>query len=143
MSRLGSRTTRAMLIVVLFAVGVAIWATRPLHESLHVGTDWSPTLLVPPQGQHEKYVDVECNNLFASSPGPATPLPPLTPQPPDKPPLAYPREPCVFVHSDARRTFAIDVVVVVAALGGLAFLKRRSHRAHLTEEIGALEREPA
>ena len=64
MSRLGSRTTRATLVVLLFALAVGIWATRPLHESLHVGTDWTPTLLVPPQGAKEVQVEVECNNLL-------------------------------------------------------------------------------
>ena len=128
MSRL-SMTTRVTLIVLLFAVVVGIWATRPLHESLHVGTDWTPTLLVPPQGAKEVHIRVECNSLLSSSPRSDEPLPELTPQPPDKPPLAYPREPCVFVHSDARRTFAIDILVVVAALAMLAYLGRRSHRA--------------
>jgi hypothetical protein len=134
---------RATLVVLIFAVAVGIWATRPLHETLHVGTDWTPTLLVPPQAAKEAYVDVECNNLFASSPHSDTPLPPLTPQPADKPPLAYPREPCVFVHGDARRAFAIDMFVVIVALAALAYLKRRSHRAHLAPEAGTLERELA
>jgi hypothetical protein len=134
---------RATLVVLIFALAVGIWATRPLHETLHVGTDWTPTLLVPPQAAKEAYVDVECNNLFASSPHSDTPLPPLTPQPADKPPLAYPREPCVFVHGDARRAFAIDMFVVVVALAALAYLKRRSHRAHLTPEAGTLEHELA
>jgi hypothetical protein len=100
-------------------------------------------LLVPPQAAKEVHVDVECNNLFASSPHSDTPLPPLTPQPADKPPLAYPREPCVFVHGDARRAFAIDMFVVVVALAALAYLRRRSNRAHLTPEAGTLEHELA
>ena len=132
MSRLGSRTTRATLVVVIFALAVGIWSTRPLHESFHVGTDWTPTLLSPPQAAKEVHVEVECNNLFAASPRSDTPLPALTPQPADKPPLAYPREPCAFVHGDARRAFAIDVLVVVVALGALAMLRRRSHRTRLT-----------
>jgi hypothetical protein len=141
MSRL-SRTTRATLVVVIFALAVGIWATRPLHESLHVGTDWTPTLLVPPQAAKEVHIEVECNNLFASSPGPDS-LPPLTPQPADKPALAYPRQPCVFVHGDARRAFAIDVFVVLAALAGLAYLRRRSHRTAATPATVVLEHEPA
>jgi di/tricarboxylate transporter len=141
MSRLGSRTTRAILIVVIFALAVGVWSTRPLHESLHVGTDWTPTLLVPPQAAKEVHVKVECNNLYASSPQSDTPLPALTPQPADKPPLAYPREPCVFVHGDARRAFAIDILVVVAALAALAYLKRRAHRIHATPQTGTLEHE--
>ena len=131
MSRLGSRTTRATLAVLLFALAIGIWATRPLHESLHVGTDYTPTLLVPPQGAKEVQVDVECNSLLSSSPRSDTPLPALTPQPPDKPPLAYPREPCVFVHSDARRAFAIDIFVIAVALGSLAYIRRRSRHSHL------------
>jgi hypothetical protein len=141
MSRL-SRTTRATLVVVLFALAVGIWSTRPLHESLHVGTDYTPTLLVPPQAAKDVHIEVECNNLYASSPGPDS-LPPLTPQPADKPPLAYPREPCVFVHGDARRAFAIDVLVVLAALAGLALLRRRSHRTDEAAETVVLEGEPA
>ncbi len=142
MSRL-SRTTRATLVVVIFALAVGIWSTRPLHESLHVGTDWTPTLLTPPQPAKEVQIHVQCNNLFASSPGPDSPLAPLTPQPADKPPLAYPREPCVFVHGDARRAFAIDVFVVLAALAGLAFLRRRSHRTLETPAAVVLEHELA
>jgi hypothetical protein len=143
MSRLGNGTTRATLLVVLFAIAVGIWATRPLHESMHVGTDWTPTLLVPPQDAKEVQVEIECNSLLASSPRPDTPLPVLTPQPAGKPPLAYPREPCVFVHSDARRAFAIDVIVVLAALGTLVYLRRRSHRTSETERAGTLEHELA
>lgn len=141
MSRLGSGRTRAALLVVIFAVAVGIWATRPLHETLDVGTDWNPTLLVPPQGAKDVRVDIECNSLLDSSPRPDTPLPPLTPQPADKPPLAYPREPCVFVHSDARRAFGIDVLVVIAALGTLTYLGRRSRRAHETEATGTVDHE--
>ena len=135
MSRLASRTTRATLAVLLFAVAVGIWATRPLHETLQVGTDWTPTLLVPPQAQQEVLVEVDCNNLFSSSPRSDEPLPPLTPQPADKPPLAYPREPCVFVHGDARRAFAIDVIVVLVALGALAYVRRRSRHALPTSDV--------
>jgi hypothetical protein len=143
MSRLGSSTTRATLVVVIFALVVGIWATRPLNESLHVGTDWTPTLLVPPEGAREVQVEIQCNSLLDSSPGPDGPLPALTPQPSDKPPLAYPRQPCVFVHEDARRAFAIDILVVVLALGTLGYIRRRSHRAHSNQESGALERQPA
>jgi hypothetical protein len=143
MSRLGSSTTRATLVVVIFALVVGIWATRPLNESLHVGTDWTPTLLVPPEGAREVQVEVQCNSLLESSPGPDGPLPALTPQPSDKPPLAYPRQPCVFVHEDARRAFAIDILVVVVALATLAYIKRRSRRAHSTEGSGPLEHQPA
>jgi hypothetical protein len=143
MSRLGSRTMRATLVISIFALAVGVWATRPLHESLHVGTDWTPTLLVPPQGAKEVHVEVECNNLLASSPRSDAPLPALTPQPADKPPLAYPREPCVFVHSDARRAFAIDVLVVVVALATLAYLRRRSHRTRVVPRAGTLEHELA
>jgi len=131
------------LVVVIFALAVGVWSTRPLHESLHVGTDWTPTLLTPPQAAKEVHLDIECNNLYASSPGPDPPLAPHTPQPVDRPPLAYPRKPCVFVHSDARRAFAIDVLVVVAALAALAYLRRRSHRTHATQGTVALEHELA
>ncbi len=88
-------------------------------------------------------MEVECNNLLASSPRSDAPLPELTPQPAGKPPLAYPREPCVFVHGDARRAFAIDILVVVVALAALAYLRRRSHHTQLTPEPGTLERELA
>src|SRR5262245_2036069 len=130
MSRLRHGSTRATLVVLLFALAVGIWATRPLHESLPVGTDWTPTLLDPPQAATEVHVVVECNSLLSASPLSDTPLPVLPPQPPDKPPLAFPREPCVFVHADARRAFAIDILVVVLALGMFAYFSRRSRRAH-------------
>ena len=134
---------RATLVILIFALAVGVWATRPLHESLHVGTDWTPTLLVPPQGAKEVHVEVECNNLLASSPRSDAPLPALTPQPADKPPLAYPREPCVFVHSDARRAFAIDVLVVAVALLTLAYLRRISHRTRIVSGAGTLEHDLA
>jgi len=139
MAFLADRTTRVTLIVVIFALAIGVWATRPLHESLHVGTDWTPTLLVPPQGAKEVHIEVECNSLLSSTPRSDAPLPALTPQPADKPPLAYPREPCVFVHGDARRAFAIDVLVIVAALGTLAFVRRRAHRTHAATETASLE----
>jgi hypothetical protein len=134
---------RATLVILIFALAVGIWATRPLHESLHAGTDWTPTLLAPPQAAKEVQVQVECNSLLASSPRPDAPLPALTPQPADKPPLAYPREPCVFVHDDARRVFAIDVLVVVVAFATLAYLRRRSHRTRVVPRAGAFEHELA
>jgi len=135
MSRLRSRTTRATLVVLLFALAVGVWATRPLHETMYVGTDWTPTTLVPPQGTKEVHVRVECNNLLSSSAQSDNAVPALTPQPPDKPPLAYPREPCVFVHSDARRAFAIDIFVIVLALGLLAYASRRSRDAVHSSEL--------
>ncbi len=70
---------------------------------------------------------MECNSLLSSTARPDEPLPTLTPQPTDKPPLAYRRPPCEFVHSDARRTFAIDVLAIVIAIGvlAIAFKRRR------------------
>jgi len=134
---------RAALLVLFFALAVGIWATRPLHETLYVGTDWTPTLLVPPEGTKEVHVRVECNNLLASSPqSDSTPIPVLTPQPPDKPPLAYPRQPCVFVHGDARRTFAIDLVVIVAAVVLLTYARRRRLR-HIRDSSQELQPELA
>jgi hypothetical protein len=117
----------ATVVLAVFSLALAVWAIRPLHESMYVGTDWTPTLLVPPEPSQDVYQEVTCNSLLSDA-GPHGALPSLTPQPADKPPLAYPREPCTFVHSDARKTFAIDVVLVLAAFGTLAYLARRNVR---------------
>ncbi len=117
----------AVSVVIAFAALIGWWAVRPLTDSVAVGTDWTPTLLDPPQGQQEIRQEVECNSLLSSTARPDEPLPTLTPQPTDKPPLAYRRPPCEFVHSDARRTFAIDVLAIVIAIGvlAIAFKRRR------------------
>ena len=108
-----SRLQRALVIVLAYAVVIGIWAARPLSESIAVGTDWTPTLLDPPQGSKEVRQEVSCNSLLSSSARPDEPLPTLTPQPADKPPLAFHRVPCEFVRSDARKTFVIDIVAAV------------------------------
>jgi hypothetical protein len=112
-------------ILVIFVLAVGVWSVMPLHESLNVGTDVTPTLEDPPGSPQQVTQVVECNNLWASSPGPDNPLPELTPQPPGVQPLGYPREPCVFIHGDARRALAIDVLVVVLAVIGLGYVVKR------------------
>jgi hypothetical protein len=123
-----SRLQRVLLIVVAYAVVIGIWAVRPLSESIAVGTDWTPTLLDPPQGSKEVRQEVSCNSLLSTSARPDEPLPALTPQPPDKPPLAYHRVPCEFAQSDARKTFVIDVVAIGVALGLIAWIVSRRRK---------------
>ena len=101
-----------------------------------------PTLLVPPTSGRKRFMWRSSATVLCSSSPRSAPLPELTPQPAGKPPLTYPREPCVFVHGDARRALAIDMLVVIAALATLAYLRRRSHRARVTP-TGVLEPEPA
>ena len=120
-----SRLQIAFLVVILYAIVIGIWAVRPLSESLDVGTDWTPTLLDPPQGSREVRQEVSCNSLLSGSPRSDEPLPELAVQPADKPPLAFARVPCQFVHSDARRAFVIDIVAIAAAVGLLVWLSRR------------------
>lgn len=108
--------------VALWYVAVLIWAFQPLTETMRVGIDYTAT---PPKALS---VTVECNSLFSSSVRSEDP-PVLTPQPEGQPELGYPREPCEFVHADARRAFVIDtVVVVLAAIGLLGYRWRRRRR---------------
>src|SRR5262245_33136161 len=122
----------AVLAVLIFAIAVGVWAVRPLHDRVKVGTDYNPTLLDPPRSAQVVYVDVKCGNVFASPARPDTPLPSLAPQPEGQAPLGYSREPCAFVQRDARRAFAIDVLVILAAISCLTYVILR--RARRSEE---------
>jgi hypothetical protein len=109
-------------IVILWYLSVVIWATRPLHEVLMVGTDYTATT---PQ---QVVVEVECASPFSNA-GVTGDLPQLTPQPADRQPLGFPREPCRFVHSDARMVLLLDTAVLALVLGILAYLWRRAAKA--------------
>lgn len=112
-------------LIVHFALVVGLWAVRPLEDSIPVGMDWSPTVQDPPAPQRLVSQDVECNSLFDSSPRPDEPLPVLTPQPEDRAALAFQREPCELVHSQARIVFGLDLIFTIAALTGIVWAGRR------------------
>lgn len=118
--------TIVFAIVALWAIGLTVWAVRPLSDSVPVGIDHN---LAPPR---EVSQDVDCNSLFSSSARPDEPLPALPVQPALQPPvqpLAYQRTPCALVHDQARVLFAINVVMALAAaIGGVALLTRRRGR---------------
>ena len=108
------------LLLTAWFVVVAIWAVRPQSDAVPVGTDYtlSPPRLVS--------VDVQCNSLFDSTPGPDEPLPTLTPQVAPNPQLAFQRTPCELVHTNARIVLAIDVAFYLLVMGaGIAVLARR------------------
>lgn len=105
----------ALGVVGLWYLVVLIWAFQPLSETLQVGLDVTAT----PPSQHS--VTVQCNSAFASTIR-SEELPVLPPQPEGQQPLAFPREPCQFVRSDARRALVIDTVVLVVAAAGLIWI---------------------
>ena len=107
---------------------VGVWATRPLHDSIPVGMDYSPTLASPPEPARLLSVDVTCNALFSSSPSGDEPLPELTAQPEGFPALAFQREPCALVHRNARVLFVVNVLAVVATLTVIGLVARRLRR---------------
>ncbi len=127
-----SRKRLGLAAIAVLAYGlilVVAWASRPIEDSVPVGMDWSPTVLVPPKPQQLVSQRVECNNVFAGDPRPDEPLPTLTEQPKDRPALAFQREPCKLAHADAQRNLVINSIVLIAALAALGFLARRSRRA--------------
>ncbi len=119
----------AVAVVAYALILVGVWASRPLHDSVPVGTDWTPTLLAPPAPQQLVSQRVTCNTLFSGDPRPDEPLPTLTDQPKGRPELAFQREPCALVHSDAQRNFAINMIAVVGLLGVIGFAARAAKRA--------------
>jgi hypothetical protein len=130
MTLLRKRLGLAAIAVLAYGlILVVVWASRPIEDSVPVGIDWSPTVLVPPGPQQPVSQRVVCNTLFAGRPRPDEPLPTLTEQPKDRPELAFQREPCKLPYADARRNFAINVIAVIAALASLGFLARRWRRA--------------
>jgi len=124
----------AAAVVLYFVVLMAVWAFQPLDDSVPVGVDWTPTTAAPPKPQREVSQAVQCNTLFDDEPR-DEPLPELTPQPEGRPPLGYQREPCVLVHSDARRNMAINTVGVLAVLGALGFLAVRARPAGFSRHL--------
>ena len=119
----------AVAISVYFVLLLAVWATRPLHDSVPVGIDRTPTTAVPPKPEQALSQRVECNSLFAQDSRPDESLPALRPQPKGQPALAYQRGPCTLVHSQARLLLAINSLVVVALMALLVFLAVRSRRS--------------
>lgn len=116
----------AVAVVAAYVVLVLAWGVRPLQDSVPVGVDRSPTLLVPPQAERRVSQDVACNTLFASAPRGDEPLPALTPQPPGQPALEFQREPCELVHSQARVLMAANTAVaLLLAAGAVTIAVRR------------------
>jgi hypothetical protein len=103
---------RAILIIaggvtLWFAVTMAVWALRPLHDNVPVGVDYTA------QPARQTYQSVECNDVLSSSARDGSPLPALKQQPTTAPPLAYQRVPCAELHREARFVLWFDVAVVV------------------------------
>jgi hypothetical protein len=129
MSRLSKRLVYALIALVVYAaLLVGLWAARPLHDSVPVGIDYSPTVLTPPGPQRLVSQEVECNTLFDSAARDDAPLPELTAQPKGRPDLAYQRTPCALVHRDARLLFGLDLLAVAAAIAVVALVWRRVRR---------------
>lgn len=127
----------AAAVLFYFVVLIMVWAVRPLDDSVPVGTDWAPTIAVPPEPQRLVSQPVDCNTLFDDHPR-STPLPQLTPQPADRAALAFQREPCELVHANARRLLAINTVVVIVALAVLTWLAMRTRRPDADATASAL-----
>ncbi len=118
----------ACAVVAYAVVLTGVWAARPLHDSIPVGMDWSPTVQTPPKGQRLVSQEVECNTLFANQARPDDALATLTAQPEGYSALEFQREPCTLVHSNARILFAVNVVAVAGLLALIALVAARSRR---------------
>ncbi len=102
-----------------------LWAVQPLSDAVPIGTDWSPTVLVPPKAQKQVSQAVDCNTLFAGSARDSSPLPGLNPQPQGRDALTYSRGACSAVQRDARIVFGLNTLFVLVALTGLILVTRR------------------
>jgi hypothetical protein len=131
-------------VLTLFAVGVLAWylvvlftwATRPLHDTVPIGIDYTAT------SPRMAYQEVRCNTLFGSSPLDGEPPAlrvqmtngvPATATSPAAPPgpldsahqFAYQRPPCGLVQHDARIVFVIDTLGALLLGGGALFMAAR------------------
>jgi len=127
---MSSRVRRPVLIaaaalIVWYVVVLLLWAVPPLSDSIPVGLDRSPTMLVPPGNAKQISQTVECNSLFSDSARDPGPLPTLPEQPTSFAPLEYPRPACTAVQRDARIVFGLNTVFVLIGLVGLAAVNRR------------------
>ena len=98
----------AWFLCVLF-----LWALRPLSDSVPVGINDKNVWVSQ---------TVPCNTLFESDARDNAPLPTVTK------PLAYQREACTLVHSQARQVFLIDAVATMLVLGAVGFIMMRARR---------------
>ncbi|CAB4869408.1 unannotated protein [freshwater metagenome] len=103
----------AGVVVAWFLCVLFFWALRPLHDVVPVG--------ISADGVHVSQ-SVTCNTLFQGSARDNTPLPTIVK------PLAYPRQPCELVHTQAQQVFVVDVLGALLVLGGLAFVVVRARR---------------
>ncbi len=107
-------------IFVWFLCVLFFWALRPLHDAIPVGIDkkgiWTSQA-------------VECNSLFHSDARDDSPLPTVSK------PLAYTREACTLVHTQARQVFVFDIFVTMLVLGAAGFSMLRSRRLDRTPTV--------
>lgn len=127
---MSSRVRRPVLIAAVALIGwyvivLLLWAVQPLSDSIPVGVDRSPTILVPAKPEKQISKTVECNSLFAGSARDAGPLPELPVQPDKYPALEYPRAACSAVQRDARIVFGLNTAFVLVGLAGLVIVSRR------------------
>ncbi|MCB1001979.1 MAG: hypothetical protein KDB40_21985 [Acidimicrobiales bacterium] len=129
MSNSRKRLGYVVIGVVVYAVALTVfWAARPLVDDVPVGMDWTPTVQDPPKAQRLVSQEVACSTLFAADARPDEPLPVLVEQPEGRDPLDFQREPCELVQRDARILFGLNVVAVLALLGGAVAVRRRLPR---------------
>ena len=115
----------AVALIAWYVIVLLLWAVQPLSDSIPVGVDRSPTLLVPPKPQKQISKTVDCNTLFASSAHDGSALPALPVQPERYAPLEYLRAACTAVQRDARIVFGLNTLFVLVGLAGLVLVNRR------------------
>ncbi len=129
MSRVRAAPAVAVSVTVWFLIVLLLWAVRPLSGMVQAGIDYT---VEPPRAVS---VRVHCNSLFADEPGTGGSLPEFPPQPDGRAALAVPVEPCAIIHADARRAFAVDTIVLILVLGGVAAYFARGKRATLAPSV--------
>jgi hypothetical protein len=117
-------------VLLWYVCTLLFWALQPLSDTVPVGVDYNVA------ERRRVSITVECNTVFSGDARDGSPLPALAPQPGTAPPLAFPRDPCVRVHSQARRLLVFDTAVAAVLLGAAVALWRRGRSRGAEIPIG-------
>lgn len=117
-------------VLVWFALVVGVWAIRPLSDTVPVGVNADRVPVTQ---------KIRCHTLFESSARDDTALPTLplspVPLPRDVRELAYTRSACGEVHRQAQIIFAVNTLLTIVALAGIAVVALRGRRHDQAEQL--------
>lgn len=120
-------------VVVILMAAIAVWFGAVVLWASQPATVSTPVFVPPPasasetapviEGDPLTRVDVECASAFSSSPL-IDGVVPVAPEP-----YSFERPPCDVAHRDARKVFAMDAVIFLAAEGALGWVLVRRRRS--------------